>query len=177
MAPGGDKLSVFVEVELLCRAHYCFVLVCSMDVVDAVLNVAKERVPAYVAAGHFNPLVKLLCSIKQFREMEWVHPTSSRHVKPHHVTSRPLTSRHDPTRPVTSCPILSRHDTSRHVTSRHVASVTSHHARHITPCVVTPNARQLTPCYVTISRVAPPHTTTSSPHCNSSSGARLGFGL
>jgi hypothetical protein len=130
MAPGGDKLSVFVEVELLCRAHYCFVLVCSMDVVDAVLNVAKERVPAYVAAGHFNPLVKLLCSIKQFREMEWVHPTSSRHVKPHHVTSRPLTSRHDPTRPVTSCPILSRHDTSRHVASRrerHIASRTSHH--------------------------------------------------
>lgn len=65
-------LSVSVEVELLCRAHNCFVLVGSMDVISAVLNVARERALVYVEQEKFNPLVKLLCSIKRFREMEYI---------------------------------------------------------------------------------------------------------
>jgi hypothetical protein len=65
-------LSVNVEVELLCRAHYCFVLVCSMDVIGAVLTVAKDRVPHYVEQQQFDALVKLLCNIKRFREMEYI---------------------------------------------------------------------------------------------------------
>ena len=68
----SSTLSVSVEVELLCRAHYCFVLVCSMDVIDTVLSIARARVPKYVELGRFNPLVKLLTQIKRFREMEYV---------------------------------------------------------------------------------------------------------
>lgn len=68
----APEMTVTMEVELLIRAHFCYVLVCSMDGIDSVLKLAQERVPRYVEKHEYRALVRLLTGIKKFREMEFV---------------------------------------------------------------------------------------------------------
>ena len=68
----ASVLPIPVEVNLLCRAHSCFVLVCSMDGIDAVMTRARERVNHFAAEHNYEALVRLLTGIKKFREMEYV---------------------------------------------------------------------------------------------------------
>ena len=45
------KKKTKTQAELLIRAHFCFVLVCGMDGIDAILRLVAERVPLYKKAG------------------------------------------------------------------------------------------------------------------------------
>lgn len=66
------KLSIATEVTLLCRAHQCYIMTCSMDGIDAVLKASQKQIPYYVQQGAYPALVQLLVGVKKFRDMEMI---------------------------------------------------------------------------------------------------------
>ena len=56
-------LTVPLEVTMLIRAHSCFVLVCTMDGIESVMALAKQRVAVYAEQGRSWSL--LLAGISQ----------------------------------------------------------------------------------------------------------------
>jgi hypothetical protein len=64
--------TVSLEVTLLIRAHSCFVLVCTMDGIESVMQLAKRRVAVYAEQEQYEALVRLLTGVKKFREMEYI---------------------------------------------------------------------------------------------------------
>eukprot|EP01114_Cavostelium_apophysatum_P016147 TRINITY_DN4541_c0_g1_i2.p1 TRINITY_DN4541_c0_g1~~TRINITY_DN4541_c0_g1_i2.p1 ORF type:complete len:2374 (-),score=676.40 TRINITY_DN4541_c0_g1_i2:45-7166(-) len=66
------ELSLTYEVELLIRAHFCFVLACNMAGVDLVLKFVNSRVQDYVNAGEYNLLVRLLKGIRSYNELQYI---------------------------------------------------------------------------------------------------------
>jgi hypothetical protein len=72
MDDDAGELSPSAEVVVLCRAHSCFVLACNTDSIELVLTAARDLVSRFVARKQFQPLVRLLTSIKRYRDMEYV---------------------------------------------------------------------------------------------------------
>lgn len=61
-----------VEAELLIRAHYCSVLVCNMEGISSILELIRARADVYASVGRFDLLVRLLSSIRKYREMQYI---------------------------------------------------------------------------------------------------------
>jgi hypothetical protein len=72
LATNDVKLNPGAEVTLLCRAHYCFVLACNTDAIDLVLAAARDLTARFVVKRHFRPLIRLLTSVRRYREMEYI---------------------------------------------------------------------------------------------------------
>jgi len=66
------KLNPEAEVTVLCRAHYCFILACNTDAIDHVLVAAQDLTRRFVAQRLYQPLIRLLTSVKRYRDMEYI---------------------------------------------------------------------------------------------------------
>lgn len=60
------------EVDILIMIHVCFVLSCSMNGIDAILSVIKNRVNVYTVSNQYKLLVKLLINIKNYSELQYI---------------------------------------------------------------------------------------------------------
>ena len=68
----SGTLSYANQAELLVRAHHCFVLSCSLDGAERVIQLVKEKVQLFVEAGEFKLLVRLLTGIQNYRQLQFI---------------------------------------------------------------------------------------------------------
>eukprot|EP01121_Diplochlamys_sp_Union-15-3_P022198 TRINITY_DN9373_c0_g1_i1.p1 TRINITY_DN9373_c0_g1~~TRINITY_DN9373_c0_g1_i1.p1 ORF type:complete len:493 (-),score=50.49 TRINITY_DN9373_c0_g1_i1:9-1487(-) len=60
------------EVEILIRAHFCFLFSSSIDGCEKVLRFIKKKVPEYIKAKQFKLLVRLVTGTKQYNHMQYI---------------------------------------------------------------------------------------------------------
>jgi len=58
------------ETELFVRAHFCFVVACSVDGTILVLNLVKSRINQYADAGKYKLLVRLITGMQSYNELQ-----------------------------------------------------------------------------------------------------------
>ena len=67
-----QALPADTEVELMIRAHYCFVLADASELITALLQLVRVKVLDYVNKRRFRLLVRLLVRMESYAEMEYV---------------------------------------------------------------------------------------------------------
>ncbi|KYR02434.1 hypothetical protein DLAC_01274 [Tieghemostelium lacteum] len=66
----NSLLSMEAESELFVRAHFCFVISCSVDGTILVLNIVKSRIHHYAQAGKYKLLVRLITGMQCYNELQ-----------------------------------------------------------------------------------------------------------
>ncbi|GAM17396.1 hypothetical protein SAMD00019534_005710 [Acytostelium subglobosum LB1] len=68
MSPFGME----AEVELFVRAHFCFVVACSVDGSILVQNIVKSRINYYAEANQFKLLVRIITGMQSYNELQGI---------------------------------------------------------------------------------------------------------
>ncbi|KAF2072543.1 hypothetical protein CYY_006140 [Polysphondylium violaceum] len=66
----SNNITMEAETELFVRAHFCFVVACSVDGTILVLNLVKSRINQYAEAGKYKLLVRLITGMQSYNELQ-----------------------------------------------------------------------------------------------------------
>ncbi|EGG23580.1 hypothetical protein DFA_05713 [Cavenderia fasciculata] len=61
-----------ISVEIFIRAHFCFVIGCSVDGTIMVLNIVKSRIQYYASKGEYKLLVRLVTGMQSYNELQGI---------------------------------------------------------------------------------------------------------